>query len=97
MDDGDQISAENAYVFHRLQKGFDSVGVVAVTPAECGGQNLTIQPDPETGHESHTLIKFDVRAGKRKMRRIAQYLIAHAIVRGWQHSPVLGCVTPSNQ
>ena len=34
--DGELITAQNAYMHYTVRLGFSSVGVVAVTPAECG-------------------------------------------------------------
>lgn len=91
VDDGDQISAEDSYRHHRYKKNYDTVGVVAVTPQECGLHGVTVTPDPEPDHDPHTLLKLDPALGKRKIRRIAQFLTGYASRRGWQHGPIARC------
>lgn len=91
VDDGDQISAEDSYKYHRCNDYPDSIGVMAVTPEECKVHNVTVTPDSKPGHESHTLLKFHPNLGKRRIRRIAQFLTAYATKRGWRYGPIEPC------
>jgi hypothetical protein len=81
--DGDQISAENAWMHYTAKLGLMSTGVLAVSVAECIAQGLSVSPDPAPFPE-HTLIDFSAFSEK-PIRTIAKHLKARAELRGWQY------------
>ena len=81
--DGDQITAEAAWNHYTNHLGHASAGVVAVTVAECGAQQLPVLPDPEPFPE-HVLIDF-TGFPENKIKQKAKHLRAAAESRGWQY------------
>ena len=85
FDDGDQITAEDAWRRHASERNLRSIGVLSVTPQECDGEGLEVIPDgvPEPEHVS---VNF---AGKTNGERktISKYLRDFAMARGWQVGP----------
>ena len=76
--DGDLIEAEPAWIHYTSILGLQSIGVVAVTVAECVGNGLAARPDP-TDYPEHALIDF---RGNR-IRALARVLRLAAERRGW--------------
>jgi hypothetical protein len=81
--DGDQISAEASWLHYTGELGFASVGVLAVTVAECTTQELPVEPDSEP-FPSHAVIKFDACTTSQTEKK-AKRLKEAAELRGWQH------------
>ncbi len=80
--DGDQISAENAWIHFSGTLGHPSVGVLSVTVSECGAQGLRVAPDPEPFPE-HVVIDYTgLSAGQ--IEKAAKRLNAQARQRNWQ-------------
>jgi hypothetical protein len=79
--DGDQVTALQAWNHYTSELGLSSMGVVAVTVAECKGLDLTAEPDPEA-FPSHAVIKFDTCTAS-QIERSAKRLKLHAESRGW--------------
>lgn len=85
--DGDQITPENAWIHYTVQLSLPSIGVVAVTFAECINQGLRIIPDPSAFPE-HVLIDFTGLTNK-QIKDVAKRLRSKAIARGWLYRPHL--------
>jgi len=81
--DGDQTSAEDSWRHYTEKLKFSSIGVMAVTVAECEEQNLPIVPDPEPFPE-HVIIKFD-DCSNSQIEKKAKKLTRTAEARGWQY------------
>jgi len=81
--DGDQISAEDSWRHFTAKLGFTSVGVLAVTMAECTAEELPVEPDPEP-FPSHAVIRFE-ECSTSQMEKKAKRLRAVAQRRGWQY------------
>lgn len=80
--DGDQITAEDAWRYYTSKQNFQSVGVMAVTVAECLSENLKVRSDPNPFPE-HVLIDF--ADALRSPQSAAQKLSKVARQRGWQY------------
>ncbi len=83
--DGDQITAEAAWLHYTQDLGHTSAGVLAVTVGECDNLELPVVPDPATLQE-HTLIDFSAFS-RRQIETKAKILRANADLRGWQYDP----------
>lgn len=79
--DGDQITAERAWLHFTSELKFSSVGVVAVTVGECHGQDLTVRPDPEPFPE-HVVIDFS-GCSRGQLEKKSKRLRDIAESRGW--------------
>ena len=87
VSDGDQISAEQAYLrFINLSLG-KSIGVLSVTVEECYSLDVPPVPDPVEGQPDHCCIDFRSKSCK-QVERIATGLRNHAIGRDWSYGPV---------
>ena len=86
VDNGDMVSAEEAY--RSFSESHESIGVLAVSVAECETQKLQAIPDPIEGRESHTAIDFSFLSSA-AVRRAAERLRDDATKRGWQYRPEL--------
>ena len=86
VDDASLIMAEDAYKRYTECQGLVSVGVLAVTVAECNQQHLPTVPDPRTCQPSHAVIDFSNHSSN-QIRKMAQRLKHFAIERGWQYQP----------
>ena len=82
--DGELITAQNAYMHNTVRLGFSSVGVVAVTPAECGKLGLPVNSDPIPVRE-HAVIDFQGCSNTQIINK-AKYLKDAALRRGWQYT-----------
>lgn len=81
--DGDQMTAAESWIHFTSQENCRSCGVMAVTNAECLGQDLTVVPDglPFPEHVSVDFSAFqksDVEKKAKVLSRLAQD-------RGWLH------------
>ena len=81
--DGDQISAEEAWSHYVKELELSSVGVVAVTVAECEEQDLPVTPDIAPFPE-HVVIQFD-GCSNSQIKTKAKRLTQAAEGRGWQY------------
>lgn len=81
--DGDQMTALQAWSHYTTELGFASVGVVAVTVAECEALGLTAEPDPEP-FPAHAVIRFDACTPS-QIEKKAKRLKAVGEARGWLH------------
>ena len=84
--DGQKTSAESAWMHYSCNLGLESVGVIAVTEAECGSEDLAVISDPRHDNEAHVLIDFD-EFTKGATRRAAGSLARAANARGWCSQP----------
>lgn len=83
MYDGDQMTPQQAYTHYTRTLMLNSVGVMAVTVAECQQQELPVVPDPASFAE-HVLVDFRAFSNsdiETKAKRLAQA----ARFRGWQY------------
>ena len=83
--DGDLIDAQAAWV-HFTSGGFRSVGVLAVSVAECRGEGLEARPDPVPFPE-HAVIDFLEFTGTQAKKR-AERLRERAVIRNWLYQAV---------
>ena len=81
--DGDQITADKAWVHFTTTLGFQSVGSLAVTVQECRQNELPVEPKPEQFPE-HVVINFTAFGGN-QIEKKAKKLRAAAEARGWQY------------
>ena len=81
--DGDRITAAKAWEHFTSVLALPSVGVMAVTVAECKSVALTAEPDEATFPE-HALIDFTPHTESKIIGK-SKILKAHAETRGWQH------------
>ena len=83
--DGEQMTAEASWKHYTGQLGNESVGVLAVTLAECQVNSLPVIPDPALFQE-HVLI--DLRGfSRQRTKDLAKKLTQCARDRGWQYVP----------
>ena len=83
--DGDQISPQAAYE-HYASLGYQAVGVLAVSVAECESFNLTVALDPLPGFPEHTTIDFTTLSRK-DIEIASRALRERANARRWQYRP----------
>ena len=79
--DGDRIAPEGAWRHYTERRGHASVGVLAVTVAECDALDLPAEPDP-TPFPEHVVIRFDDLSNS-QIEKKAKRLRAAAMSRGW--------------
>lgn len=84
--DGDRITAEAAWRHYTAEQGRRSVGVMAVTVAECAGEGLRAVADADAFPE-HVLIDFNALT-RRQIKNAAKQLRDMAEERGWQYRPI---------
>ncbi|MDE0448052.1 MAG: hypothetical protein OXH96_15420 [Spirochaetaceae bacterium] len=82
--DGELITAQNSYMHYTVRLGFSSLGVVAVTPAECGKLDLRVNSDPIPFPE-HAVIDFRGYSNNQITSK-AKYLKDAAVTRGWEYT-----------
>ena len=83
--DGDMITAEESWLHHTQELGLISVGVIAVTFAECAALELPVTPDPAP-FPSHAIIHFTGYTNS-QIKDKAKVLSTLANQRGWQYRP----------
>lgn len=83
--DGDLIAAEAAWRHYTAELGQRSVGVTAVTVAECAGEGLPAVADADAFPE-HVLIDFSGLT-RSQIRNAAKQLQEFAEARGWLYPP----------
>ena len=95
--DGDQITAEGAWKHYRQSQGLDSVGVLAVTVAECEAQNATAQPDP-TPFPEHAVIDFSALTNSQEEEggKASQEARRATRVEIWSSLPLNKILPPPN-
>ena len=81
--DGDQISAEDAWHHYCKNPKVSSIGVMAVTVAECETLDLPVTPDPDPFPE-HVVIDFD-GCSNSQIKTKAKLLTQAAEERGSQY------------
>lgn len=81
--DGDQISPEDSWIHYTGDRGFASVGVVAVEFQECSDEGLTPSSDPIVDFPAHAVIDFSSCISNGDKRRKAENLRNKAFTRGW--------------
>ena len=86
--DGDQVTAFQAWSHYTTELGFASIGVLAVTVAECEALDLPAEPDPEP-FPAHAVIRFDACTPS-QIEKKAKRLKAAGEVRGWLHQAESG-------
>ena len=83
--EGDQIGPQDAYE-HYASLGYQAVGVLAVSVAECESLDLAVTPDPLPGFPEHTTIDFTTLSRK-DIEIASRALRERANARGWQYRP----------
>ena len=83
--DGDLIGAEGSWRHFTSELGFSSVGVCAVSVAECAELQLPARPDPDEFPE-HAVIDF-TGIGNSAAEKKSKTLRNRAEVRGWLYQP----------
>lgn len=86
VDDGNLVTAEDAYKCYTECLGLESAGVLALTVAECDEHCLPVTPDALPCQPSHVVIDFTKLSGN-QVRKVAKYLKYYANERGWQYQP----------
>lgn len=81
--DGDQIEAAEAWRHFTQEQGLSSIGVLAVTVAECVALSVEARPDPAPFKE-HAVIDFGALAGN-PAKKVGRKLRDKAMDRGWLH------------
>lgn len=81
--DGDMITAADSWTHFCGTLGFQSVGVMAVTVAECSTLEIQARSDPEPFPE-HAVIDFSGLA-ENQIEKKGKRLKAKAEERGWLH------------
>ena len=81
--DGDQMTPQQAYAHYTQLLVLNSVGIMAVTVAECEKQGLPVVPDPVPFPE-HVLVDFRAFSNS-DIKTKAKHLTQAARLRGWQH------------
>ncbi len=85
--DGDVVgSAEAAYVHWTQELKLTSVGVLAVTGAECAARNLPAVRDGKP-FPAHATIDFTGCKSNGEIKRLAGELTQCAVAREWQYRP----------
>lgn len=79
--DGDQITAEAAWLHYTTKLQSKSSGVMAVTVNECKRMNLCVVPD-RTPYKEHAFIDFG-NYTKNQIRKMSKQLRAIAQARDW--------------
>jgi len=89
VSNGDQISAEQAYIRFINTLSYKSVGVLSVSVEECCSLAVTplADADPPAEQPDHCFIDFRGKSG-RQIEKIATQLRNHATNRGWSFGPV---------
>lgn len=85
VDNGDIINAEESYLGH-TEKGYLSVGVLAVTVGEYQEIDLEVEKDSDENLPAHAFIVFS-GISKKEQKDKAKLLRDKAVNRGWQHKP----------
>lgn len=80
------VSAESAWRHYSDKLGLKSVGVMAVTEAECISEDLSVTPDPKPDHGAHVLLGFGGLT-RSAIRKAAGSLANAANARGWCYRP----------
>ena len=85
--DGDIIvSAEAAYIHWTQDLKLTSVGVLAVTEAECSAKNLPAVTDG-IDFSAHATIDFTRCISSGEIKRLAGELTRLSVARRWQYQP----------
>jgi hypothetical protein len=86
VDDGDRVSAEASWQRFTANSACKSIGVQALSQAECAGQELAVIEDgvPHPEHCSIDFTAFD----KKIIEKKAKLLRAQAEMRGWLFTEV---------
>jgi hypothetical protein len=79
--DGDRIQPKASFEHYTVSLGYSSIGVMAITYAECGIQSLPVDADGQ-GYPEHCSIDFSGLT-KGSVERAAKNLAQFAITRGW--------------
>lgn len=88
MYDGNQVTAREAHAHYTQQLELSSVGVMAVTVAECQQQELPVVPDP-VPFPAHVVIDFHAFSNA-EIKTKAKHLTRAARLRGWQYHADVG-------
>ena len=81
VDDGSKIAPKASWERFTGTFGFASVGVMAVTSAECLAEELPVVADG-VPYSDHCFIEFAGLA-KSSVEKKAKVLASHAVQRGW--------------
>ena len=80
--DGDKIDPMGALVHFTETRGFTSVGILAVSGAECDAETLPRIEDYSETNPYHVLVDFSGK-NERECRKISERLRNVALRRGW--------------
>ncbi|MDY0035529.1 MAG: hypothetical protein RBS05_06425 [Zoogloea oleivorans] len=81
VDNGDRVSAESCWQRFIVNPGCKSIGVQAVSQAECTAQELPLIEDGEP-HPEHCSIDYTA-FDKKAIDKKSKLLRVHAETRGW--------------
>lgn len=84
--DGDQISAEDAFVHYTTVLSNQSCSVWGIDCSEVGSAGLTSAANPLTNFPSHALVDFN-GCPEKEWRKLAKRLKDFALKRGCLHTP----------
>jgi hypothetical protein len=79
--DGDQITAENAWIHFTEKLRYKSIGVLAISVGELKAHSLPSKPDPAPFPE-HVVIDFTGVVENQIIKK-AKYIRGLAVSRGW--------------
>ena len=86
VDDGDMISAADAFSHYTKVLRLESESVWSISKAESDGESVPGISTPEPGSPSHASIDFRGKTEK-ECRKIAKKLKAWSVARGCQYLP----------
>ena len=81
--DGDRITPRDAWKHYTATLNYQSVGVVAVTVAECQLKSLPVRGDPKVNFLEHVVIDFRSVTTSKEMERLSKDLKMFAMSRDW--------------
>ena len=94
VHNGDEISAEDAYLHFISIPRCESKGTVSISVGECQdterktGWELPVRDDPHPGNPHHAVIDFNRIPTKEDWDIVAEILKEYAGKRPWSHGPV---------
>lgn len=85
VDDGDSVSAKDAYEHHKSKRR-STIGVVAATKGEAASGGLSAAAAAVAGWPHHATLDFGALS-RSERRCAAEVLVSAAVHRGWIHNP----------
>jgi hypothetical protein len=82
VSDGDKVTPQESWERY-TNRGFASLGVLAVIVQECESNGLAAHPDPLPEQPEHAIIDFNNVVSNSQIERISKILAIVAMKRGW--------------